>query len=179
MELTARVAGRDTRISVASRSAVLSSWYDDYGTLILRTCYLYLGSRSDAEDALQETLLKAWRHIDQFEARNSCSAKTWLMRIAVNTCRDMLRTPWSRRIDHAVDMNTLPEMQASPDGDWELLMDVMALPVKYKEVILLYYYHGMTNKEIAYTLRSSEASVCRRRLKACQMLKQQIGSDDT
>lgn len=179
MELTAEIAATDNQIHYAEKSAILSGWYDNFGTLILRTCYLYLGSRSDAEDALQETLLKAWRHIDQFEARNNCSEKSWLMRIAVNTCRDMLRTPWSRRIDHAVDMNTLPEMQASPDGDWELLMDVMALPVKYKEVILLYYYHGMTNKEIAYTLRSSEASVCRRRLKACQMLKQQIGSDDT
>ena len=179
MELTARIAATDNQIHYAEKSAILSGWYDNFGTLILRTCYLYLGSRSDAEDALQETLIKAWRHIDQYAARNNCSEKSWLMRIAVNTCRDMLRTSWSRHIDHAVDLDGLPEMQAAPDGDRELLMDVMALPAKYKEVILLYYYHGMTNKEIAYTLRSSEASVCRRRLKACQMLKQQIGSDDT
>lgn len=172
MELTARVAGRDTRISVASRSAVLSSWYDDYGTLILRTCYLYLGNRSDAEDALQETLLKAWRHIDQFAARNNCSEKSWLMRIAVNTCRDILRTPWRRKIDHAVVMDALPEMQAAPDGDRELLMDVMALPAKYKEVILLYYYHGMTTKEISFVLKTSESTVSRRLTKACQTLKE-------
>lgn len=172
MELTARIPATDDQVPAVSRSALLSAWYDDYGTLILRTCYLYLGSRSDAEDALQETLLKAWRHMDQFEARDHCSDKSWLMRIAVNTCRDILRTPWRRKIDHAVVMDALPEMQAAPDGDRELLMDVMALPAKYKEVVLLYYYHGMTTKEISFVLKTSESTVSRRLTKACQILKQ-------
>lgn len=174
MEWTAGIIAVDNKSSISTKSAILSSWYDDYGTLILRTCYLYLGSRSDAEDALQETLLKAWRHMDQFEARNNCTAKAWLLRIAVNTCRDMLRTPWRRKIDHAVAMDALPEMQAAPDGDRELLMDVMALPAKHKEVILLYYYHGMTTKEISFVLKTSESTVSRRMAKACNMLHEHM-----
>ena len=174
MELTARIPAMDDQVPAVSRSALLSAWYDDYGTLILRTCYLYLGNRADAEDALQETLLKAWRHMDQYEARNHCSAKSWLLRIAVNTCRDMLRTPWARHIDHAATLDTLPEIQTAPAQDRELLMDVMALPIRYREVVLLYYYHGMTAKEAAYVLHTSESTVSRRIAKACQVLKEHM-----
>ena len=63
---------------------------DLYGDAILRLCILYLGDRQLAEDAFQETFLKAWEKWDGF--RGESSVKTWLTRIAVNTCRDMLRS---------------------------------------------------------------------------------------
>ena len=61
-----------------------------YGGEILRLCLLYLGDRQLAEDAFQETFVKAWKGRDAF--RGESSEKTWLSRIAVNTCRDMLRS---------------------------------------------------------------------------------------
>lgn len=53
----------------ANNESVLSAWYDAYGTEILRYCFMMLGNRTDAEDATQETFLKAWRSIGRFEAK--------------------------------------------------------------------------------------------------------------
>ncbi|MFR5788348.1 MAG: RNA polymerase sigma factor [Christensenellales bacterium] len=61
---------------------------DAYGDELLRLCLLYLGDRQLAEDAFQETMVKAWRALPDF--RGESGAKTWLFHIAVNTCRDML-----------------------------------------------------------------------------------------
>ena len=78
---------------------------------LLRTCYLLLRDTALAEDAVQETFLKAWRAKDGY--RREAGEKTWLMRIAVNTCRDMLRGGWFRRVDRKVDMADLPEATVS------------------------------------------------------------------
>ena len=68
---------------------------DDWGDRLLRLCTLYLKDVHLAEDAVQETLLKAWRHADTF--RGGGSEITWITRIAINVCKSYLRSPWKRR----------------------------------------------------------------------------------
>ena len=77
------------------RQAALERLMAQYGTALLRMCCLYLRDYSLAEDAVQETFLKAYARLDSF--RGDCSEQTWLMKIAINTCRDMLRSAWMRR----------------------------------------------------------------------------------
>ena len=77
---------------------------------LLRTCYLLLRDTALAEDAVQETFVKAWRFYDGY--RKEASEKTWLMRIAVNTCRDLQRSKWFIHIDRRVNMDDLPEPAA-------------------------------------------------------------------
>ena len=76
-----------------------------YGDDILRLCLLYLGDRQLAEDAFQETFVKAWKGRDAF--RGESSEKTWLSRIAVNTCRDMLRSGWFRLMKRSEPVEAL------------------------------------------------------------------------
>ena len=87
-----------------SASAVVSAWYDQYGTDVLRLCFMYMRNKADAEDAAQETFLKVWRNLDRFEGRNHCSARTWIIRVACNTCKDLLRKSW-RKYFTALQLN--------------------------------------------------------------------------
>lgn len=82
---------------------------------LLRLCYIQLQDKELAEDAVQETFLKAYRSLQSF--RGECSEKTWLTRIAINTCRDMQRGGWFRHIDRRVTPDMLPEAIVQPTVD--------------------------------------------------------------
>ena len=73
----------------------------EYQKPLLHMCTMMLRDDAAAEDAVQETFVKAWRALPQF--RRECSEKSWLMRIAINTCRDMTRTAWFRHTERRVD----------------------------------------------------------------------------
>ena len=66
---------------------------------LLRLCFAYLGDTALAEDAVQETFFKAWKGYDRFRADSN--EKTWLTRIAVNTCKDLLKSAWMRNTDRS------------------------------------------------------------------------------
>ena len=83
-----------------------------YGDALVRMCCLYLNDASLAQDAAQDTFIKAWRNLGQF--RGECDERTWLMRIAINTCRDYHRTAWLRHVDRGTPLEALPEAGARP-----------------------------------------------------------------
>ncbi len=137
---------------------------------LLRMSYVYLHDLALAEDAVQETFVKAYRNLDSF--RGDSSEKTWLMRIAMNTCKDMRRTGWFRFVDRKVSLDNLPE--ASYDFSAEddtLTAEIMQLPRKQMEVVLLYYYQGMTVYEVASALDIAVPSVSARLKRAREQLK--------
>jgi hypothetical protein len=92
-------------------------------------CYRILGSLQDAEDALQETLVSAWRSLGEFGLRSSL--RTWLYKIATNRCLDMLRANGRRpRIAPPLPEATLPEPTGAGDPPWlEPYPDVLLDPV--------------------------------------------------
>lgn len=137
---------------------------------LLRTCYLLLRDAALAEDAVQETFLKAWRAKGDF--RREASEKTWLMRIAVNTCRDMQRGAWFRRIDRRVDMADLPEPSADfAEPDDTLTCAILSLPDALRRVVTLRYYQGLTVQEVADVLRIHRRTVHYRLEKAERALR--------
>ena len=139
----------------------LAQWIRDYQAALLRSCYLYLQDRGLAEDAVQETYLKAYQHWADFRAESS--EKTWLFRIAINTCRDMRRSAWFRHRDRRLTPDMLPGAQASfAPRDERLTLLVANLPRKLKEVVLLYYYQDMTMREVAQALNLSPSTVSKR-----------------
>ena len=94
------------------RAAELSRLMAAYEKDILKLCCLYLQDAGMAEDAAQETFFKAYRALDRF--RGECADKTWLVRIAVNTCKDMRRAAWLRFVDRRVTLacRSLPRRPA-------------------------------------------------------------------
>ena len=141
-----------------------------YQQPLLRTCFLYLRDRALAEDAVQETFLKAYRSLASF--RGECSEKTWLMKIAMNTCCDLRRAHRLRRIDPRRIPDLLPQT-AEPftQAEEALVTQVMQLPRKLREVTLLYYYQNMTVTEIAASLGISQSSVSGRLKRARNKLR--------
>lgn len=157
----------------------LAALLTEHQDAVLRMCFIYLADRELAEDALQDTFIKVWRRIDHFEGRNGSSVKSWIMRIAINTCKDYKRTSWFRHTDMTRAVEDLPlAIPEVTDESHELFLDVTQLPTKYKQVILLYYYQGMTMAEVGDALRLSRSTVQNRLKKAYTLLRHlQEGSD--
>lgn len=146
---------------------------EQYGSRILRLCALYLKDASLAQDAAQETFFKAYRHYEKF--RGEASEITWLSRIAVNQCRDILRSPWHRHINRRISPDKLPEEAGAfsfPDDT--VINAVLGLNAKYREVVLLRYYQGLKLRETAAALGLTEGAVRRRLSRANGLLRQQL-----
>jgi len=155
------------------RAAWLEGAMAQWETSLLRMCYAYLGDRALAEDAVQETFLKAWKGYGQF--RGQAREKTWLMRIAINTCKDTRRSAWFRHIDHATALEDLPEPQTPfTFRDDTVTRAVMALKPKLKAVVLLRWYQGLTAEETAEALGVSRSTVFKRLDKAHASLQEEL-----
>lgn len=141
---------------------------------LLRTCYLLVKDVALAEDAVQDTFVKAWQAHDHF--RGEASEKSWLMRIAVNTCRDLRRGKWFRHVDRQVRMEDLPE--PAETFQWEddtVTRAILALPDGLRQVVTLRYYQGFTVQEAADILKLSRRAVHYRLEKAERLLKESLG----
>ena len=148
----------------AGSAAGLERLMEEYGTGLLRLCALQLGDAALAEDAAQETLLRAWRRYGTF--RGEAAERTWITAIALNVCRDLLRSPWHT---HRMELSAL----AAEDAPWDdtPLRAVLSLPRKYREVVLLRYYEEFTLEEIADTLGIVPGTVSARLTRAKRKLR--------
>ncbi len=145
-----------------------------YGNSLLRLCFLYLKDIHLAEDALQETFLKAYRGYGGFNG--ACAEKTWITRIAINVCKDFLRKSWFKHKNTEDELSDIPYeagFENSHDRD-ELIVQIMKLPRKYREVILLYYYHDFKVSEITQILGIPRGTVSSRLNRGRDQLKENL-----
>ena len=169
------VKGPDT---APDRDLRFISLVDQYQEPLLRMCILYLRDKSLAEDAVQETFLKVYRTLDNF--RGECSEKTWIMKIAMHVCYDMNRSGWSRFFNRRVTPEMLPEASVPfEERDDTLTKAMIRLPIRLREVILLYYYQGLKVNEIAEALGISQPSVSGRLKRGRERLKAELERRET
>ena len=143
---------------------------EQYGEALLRMCHVYLRDSTLAEDAVQDTFVKAFKALDS--VRGDCSEKAWLMRIAINTCKDIRRSAWYRYVDRRVTLEYVPTPSYMPTMEQsELVVEIMKLPKKYMEVVLLYYYQGLTTIEIGDALNIPNQTVSSRLRRAREKLR--------
>lgn len=128
---------------------------DRHADAVFRLAYSYLKNRADAEDVMQETLLKLYTEPRPFESPEH--EQHWLFRVAVNECRRLLRSPWWRRtgpLDEAEETAVFDQ-----PAQTELFRQVMSLPPKYRAAVYLHYYEGYPVKDIAALLGSKASTV--------------------
>ena len=124
-----------------------------HGNAILRMSYSYLHNLADAEDILQDTLLCLMKANPAFSDSNH--EKAWLLRVTINLCKNRLKSSWFKRVEISEDY---PDVTMSEDESLVLGI-VKKLPVKYREVIYLFYYEGYSTVEIAGLLQKNESTV--------------------
>lgn len=153
------------------RESALEAWIAEYGDGLLRLCLLQLGDYALAEDAVQETFIRAYRAYGHFEGR--AAVKTWLTAIALNVCRSQRRSAWRRR---TVSLEALPDLPAPPEGegDYTVSNAVMRLPPEMKEVVLLHELQGMKLREIAELKRLPLSTVSARLRRAKARLRREL-----
>ena len=158
---------------VPSNVQTLERLISQYGDGLIRMCYMLLHDRDLARDAAQESYLKAYRALDTLQAGDR--EKAWLMRIAINTCKDYQRSRWWLFVDRRVTLDDLPDVGRSDEHpDPTVLKAVMNLPDKYRQTVLLHYYQGMTLNEIAQALDVMPATVRTRLMRARNKLRGQL-----
>ncbi len=141
-----------------------------YGTCLLRMSYIYLKDSALAEDAVQETFIKAYKHISNISKLNN--EKAWLIRIAINTCKDIRRKTWFKMVDRNKNIDDLNlYSNYKTEFDDTVTSSVMALGAKYREVILLYYYQGMSIREISEVTGINESTINSRLNRARKQLE--------
>ena len=132
-----------------------------YQGMLLHMCYVYLRDQEMAKDAVQEAFFKAYRGLSTF--RGESNVKTWLIQIAINTCKSMQRSAWLRHVDLRIAPEDIPQTSMmTQEKDVDIMCDIMQLPSKLKEVIMLYYWQDMNVSEIAQSLGIAQSTVSRR-----------------
>ena len=156
-------------VQAETREETLSRLVRAHQSALLRLCYLSLRDQELARDAVQETFLKAYEGYHNF--RGDSTEKTWLASIALNVCRDMRRANWFRYVDRRVTPESLAMSATPADDAVDLGVAISHLPTKLREVVLLYYYEGMTIEEISATLHAAKSTISTRLKHALERLR--------
>ena len=137
---------------------------------LYRTALAITGNRSDAEDIVQETFLRAYVKAPEFESEDH--EKAWLIRVTINLCKSRLRTSRRKRI-----VPLLESYPASEPQQHELLEQIMTLAPKYRTVIHLFYYEGYSIKDISKLTGQKESTVRSHLSRARKKLKSILKED--
>jgi len=153
----------------------LSETYDHYGVMLYRLCVIILANKEDAEDAVQDTFIKYMVKAPVFAS--DVHEKAWLIKVAKNTAKDLIRR---RKIRTAVDLDDISELiaDAAPgDSAFEFLDQLLHLPLKYRVVIHLHYFEGYKIDEIAGLLEISSGSATMRLKRGRERLRLELEDD--
>lgn len=144
---------------------IFEKWARTYSDTIFRVALHGVRDRGEAEDVTQTVLLRLYQHTGNFDGEEHL--KHWLLRVTVNECRKVLRSPWKKRTIPLEDWDG-PAEERKTDG---ILDAVMALDGKYRLPVYLYYYEGYSVQEVAGVLRVNPSTIQTRLQRAREKLR--------
>lgn len=142
--------------------AYFARLYDQYATDVLRVCYFYLSDREKAEDVCQDVFVRLMTTHPLLQPGRE---KSWLLKVALNRCRDLWRGAWLKRVilgGPTFELIPAPDEYSRRDDQQAMMAAINQLPATFKEVILLHYYQGMNIAEIAQMLELPEGTISSR-----------------
>lgn len=142
--------------------AYFARLYDQYATDVLRVCYFYLSDREKAEDVCQDVFVRLMMTHPLLQPGRE---KSWLLKVALNRCRDLWRGAWLKRVilgGPTFELIPAPDEFSRRDDQQAMMAAINQLPATFKEVILLHYYQGMNIAEIAQMLELPEGTISSR-----------------
>lgn len=136
--------------------------YEKYANDVLRVSYFYLGDRQKAEDVCQDVFVRLLTNTPELtEGRE----KAWLLKVALNRCRDLWRGAWVKRVvlgSQSFEMIPAPDETERKETEEAMLTAIHELPAAFREVILLHYYQGYGISEIAEMMELPEGTISSR-----------------
>ncbi|MDX1770892.1 MAG: sigma-70 family RNA polymerase sigma factor [Planococcaceae bacterium] len=173
-EMTVDILGNE------DKEAVLNGLMNTYGQDILRLVYSYVNDKAMAEDLTQEIFVKCYKSLHTY--KGNANIKTWLWRIAINHCKDYLKSWHNKYVivseNESTNTNTNKEMieqlVIQKEDDHQLVIAIMNLPIKYREVLYLFYYENLSLKELSVLIGKNENTVKTRLRRAKELLKERL-----
>ena len=158
-----------------------SAWFDAlytrYASDIIRVSYFYLGDRGKAEDVCHDAFVSLSVNRPALEPGHE---KTWLLKVAMNRCRDIWRSAWVRRVisgSPAFEMIPAPDTLGKHMEKAEVLQAVHSLPADFREIFILYYYQGYGISEISGILNLPEGTISSRLSRGRKKLEAILGEE--
>ena len=149
---------------------------ETYSGTIIRLCYGYTGNKEDAEDIAQDVFVELVKRGEEFDDKDY--EKAWLLRTAINKCKNHVRSGHFRFDTPLDDEHPIEDPSADPSaGDSPVTRAVMSLPEKYRTVIHLHFVDGFSIKEIASITGDNAATVGTRLSRGKQLLKKILKGD--
>ena len=146
---------------------------DKYGDMVRRVCFIHLKNHADTQDVFQEVFLKYILYEKEFES--DAHEKAWLIRVAVNQCKDLLKSFFRKNVSSLEEIGAEPFFFEKEDS--EVLSAVKRLPEKYRTVVYLFYFEGYTAKEIAGILSKNENTIYTWLSRSKAKLKEDLGGE--
>ena len=161
--------------------AAFASLVDRFGKPVLNFVFRMTGDAAEAEDVAQDSFVRAWRHLADFDAGRSAFS-TWLFQIARNAALDRLRARRRRPVE-PLDAAMVDAASPAPGPDAvagrnelgaAIAAAVAELPEEQRTAFVLAEYHGQSMREIAAVMESSEKAVENRLYRARQFLREKL-----
>ncbi|WP_371320206.1 sigma-70 family RNA polymerase sigma factor [Chengkuizengella axinellae] len=151
-----------------------------YGDDVLHLVFSYVHNQAVAEDLTQEIFVKCYKSLSTY--KQGAKLKTWLWRIAINHCKDYLKSWYHRKViltEKTMDLSEISSQNIeqtilNKEEEGTLAHAVLKLPLKYREVTYLYYFEELSIKEIESILGVKQNTIKTRLKRAKELLKKKL-----